>query len=614
MEEIKTGKLDLSRRNFLKSTLAVGAVCAASGLVACSTSGEASDESDETAIPAEYADGKYVTRAMGLDNYVNVLTVFKDKKITECTVLSNYELNGVGSYAVERIPSAIVEQQSVNIDAVSGATWSSNAIKDAVTTAIENAGLDVADFSAKAEEVVPEKTTQDVSTDVVIMGAGNSGLITALRMLEKGHSVMVFEKRDIPGGAMPMTYGGLAGYASDLQKAYSLGGDTYKEDIIAEELIRLQGNVVPEYAREDGGIPYTTAMTLTGGPLIDWLHNMGVGFMTGSTTLSPGMYMGGVGDTMLFIVDRIVALGGQIIYGTPVTELTKDGERITGVVAEGSDGISWNVSAKAVMLASGGFGANKDLMAEYYPDYADFFINTHTGSQGDGLVLGMGAGAGIECMGRFLGAFLSAYSDKFELAFIHSTSPGIMVEQNGQNIGDITYPNHTRMSEAASNPDFTDFYYVMDDASAEMTRKSESFGFDTYKGMFEKPDMFHFDTVEEAMEELELPGLKDAIESNNACSLAGESEYDRSNLPYIDIRDGVWLIHVTPTVYMTTGGLKIDVDTHVLADDDKAIAGLYAAGDVCGSIEQKDGAGYQHGFFAALTYGYRAAETMDAEI
>lgn len=612
MENLKAGELGLSRRNFLKGTLVVGAACAATGLVACGPTGE-SEEGEEVQLPAEYADGKYVTRAMGLDNYVNVLTVFKDKKITECSVLSNDELNGVGSYAIERIPPLVVEKQSINIDAVSGATWSSKAILAAVTTAIESAGLNVADFSAVDEAVEPEKTSQDASADVVIMGAGNAGLITALRLLEKGRSVIVFEKRDIPGGAMPMTYGGLAGYASDLQKAYSLGGDTYKEDIIAEELVRLESRVVPEYAREDG-IPYTTAMTLTGGPLIDWFHNMGVGFMTASTTLAPGMYMGGVGDTMLFIVNRIVALGGQIIYGTPVTELIKEGDRITGVVAEGSDGITWNVSAKAVMLASGGFGGNKDLMAEYYPDYADFFINTHTGSTGDGLVLGLDAGAGVECMGRFLGAFLSAYSDKFELAFLHSTSPGIMVNQNGDNIGDITYPNHTRMSEAASNPEHTDFYYVMDDASAEMTRKSELFGFDTYKGMFEKSDMYHFDSVEEAMEELSLPSLKDVIESNNACSLAGEPEFNRENLPYIDIREGVWLMHVDPTVYMTTGGLKIDVDARVLTDDDTVIEGLYAAGDVCGSIEEKDGAGYNHGFFASMTYGYRAAETMDAEI
>ena len=109
--------------------------------------------------------------------------------------------------------------------------------------------------------------------------------------------------------------------------------------------------------------------------------------------------------------------------------------------------------------------------------------------------------------------------------------------------------------------------------------------------------------------------LADAIEANNAAALAGEpDEFGRRNCPYIETRDGLWAIRVDPTFYLTTAGLAIDTDCHVLTEDKKAIPGLYAAGDVCGSIEEKDAKQYGMGFDAALTYGYIMGETLKKEI
>ena len=111
---------------------------------------------------------------------------------------------------------------------------------------------------------------------------------------------------------------------------------------------------------------------------------------------------------MQYLVDRVGALGGQIVYATSVTELVKGGEgRITGVKAEGKDGSTWEVSAKAVCLTSGGFAANNEMIAEYYPGYEEYKFNCAPGSTGDGIKLGIEAGAAVECMGRDLGAFLS---------------------------------------------------------------------------------------------------------------------------------------------------------------------------------------------------------------
>ena len=88
--------------------------------------------------------------------------------------------------------------------------------------------------------------------------------------------------------------------------------------------------------------------------------------------------------------------------------------------------------------------------------------------------------------------------------------------------------------------------------------------------MFEKGEAVHYDSVEKASEELNLPNLADAIEANNAAALAGEpDEFGRRNCPYIETRDGLWAIRVDPTFYLTTAGLAIDTDCHVLTEDKK---------------------------------------------
>ena len=207
-------------------------------------------------------------------------------------------------------------------------------------------------------------------------------------------------------------------------------------------------------------MPYQTAMYSNSGQLVDWMHGIGVGFYSlgvnkayGVTPyLAPGCYMGGCGYAKDYLVDRIGALGGQIVYATKVTELVQDADgRVTGLKAEGRDGSTWTVTAKAVCLTSGGFAANPDMIKEHYPQYADFKFNCAPGSTGDGIELGQKAGGAIECMGRDLGAFLSTTNQagsNFEIAFLYQTTPGILVNASGKQFGNIMSDNHGVLGRA----------------------------------------------------------------------------------------------------------------------------------------------------------------------
>lgn len=567
-------------------------------------------------------DGEYVIDVIGHEGTVTVGTTFRDGKISDVKVLKQDETQGVGTFAVDRIPGKIVEAQSINVDSVTGATITSNAIKQAVSKAVEKAHGSLADFSKEVEKAESISTDKVETVQVAIMGAGTAGLFAASQLLEKGvKDVVIFEKQDIPGGSMPLTYGGVLLTDSKVYNNWGNGSPAYSSwDIMKENYTAYLTAAGKEFNPD---FPYMSKMFKKSGEMYDWMVSIGVGFNTlGSggfsyPVFSPGVYEGGSGYAMQFLVDRIESKGGRIIYGTPVTDLIQDEKgRITGLKAEGKDGTKWTVNADAVIIASGSFAKNKALVDQYFSEWSGHEFNTIESLTGDGLVLGMKYGAGIEDMGAEVPGFLASYDSHFELAFMHLTVPGLIVNINGDEFGDIVKMNHQVMSAAKADPANGDtFYYIFDEAAAAQAYKSEVYGFDTYKGIFEKGEAKHYDSLEACADALNLPNLSQTVATNNELSEKGEpNQWNRKNLPYVDTTEGVWAIRVDPNVYLTTGGLKIDTDSRVLTQDGEVIPGLFAAGDVCGSIEQKDGVTYGYGFASAMSFGAIAAETISKDI
>ena len=640
----------ISRRNFMKgAAVSTAGIAAASLLTACGSAASESTESSavieqtdsskaEPAAPAAPVDGKYVTSAIGHEGMIHVATTMMNGTIAACEVLSHEETMGIGNYACTRIPAAIVKYQSVNVPNLRGSSITSMAVKSAVKEAIKQSGYNVDDFSA---EIKPEASTEVIedSADVIIIGAGTSGLVAAARLLEDGKSVILVEKRDIPGGSMSMTYGGIATAGSEMQTKFDVDGSYRASAMGTLEGMMNFWQTMDKYHRADffnGEMPFMTQQYTYAGDLVDWMHGMGIGFNTlgnyeggtqyGAATpyLAPGCYEGGAGYAMMFLVNRIGMYKdkdgnpmGKIIYSTSATDLIKDEAtgKYVGCHAEGTTGAKYTLTGKAVCLASGGFARNKEMLQKYCADYADYFFNCASSMEGDGIRMGLEAGGVVECENRPLPAYLSSYQSKFELAFIHNSAPGIMVNINGDNIGNIISDNHYTMAKAKLDPKNGDtFYYVFDEASAAKLRDCESYGFNGYTAMFEKGEAVHYDSVEAATEALKLPDLAASIEANNKAALAGEpDEFGRRGCPYIETRTGLWAIRVDPTFYLTTAGLAIDINCHVLTAEKKIIPGLFAAGDVCGSIEEKDAKQYGMGFDAALVYGYIMADTIKKE-
>ena len=652
----------MTRRDFIKGAAAGAVGVAAAGILGgCSQSSGGSTTAAETtkapetkaettaaetkeettAAPAGPVDGKYVTKAMGHEDWIYVQTTLRDGVITECKVLSNEETMGIGNYACARIPAKIVETQSVEVPTIRGCSTTSMAIKNAVAEAIEMAGYDLADFSKEVKrEVADAEITEEC--DVVIMGAGTAGLVAAARLIDLGKKVIVVEKRDIPGGSMSMTYSGVLSTGSEMMKKASVtyangpaaDPEAYINLWLGERFAYLFHD---EYDRFDHQAPYLKAWFRASGPMVDWMNSIGIGFNTvgkfekgtgyGDTLyLAPGCYEGGAGYAMMFLAQRIESLGSVVHYNTSVTELIQDADgRVTGVKAETTESDTgkekYTINAKAVLLASGGFQKNKEMLEQYCPSVADQFFNCASCSTGDGIKLGLAAGGVMDCGDdRPLPAYLSSYQRKFELAFIHYSTPGLMVNINGDQFGNILNQNHQIMASCKLDEKNGDtFYYVFDEAGEYPTRDYDDYGFNGYNAIFESGECVHYDSVEACAEACNLPNLAQTIETNNAHALAGEKDEWGRMCPYLDVRNGIWAIQVDPTYYLTTAGLQIDTEGRVTKGGFETgsydvIPGLYAAGDVCGSTEEKDGKQYGMGFDCAMTYGFIAANTIAGEI
>ena len=571
--------------------------------------------------------GKYTVEVVGHEGLVTVTTMFVDGKIASVSVPANNETVGVGTYAVKRMPSKIVEAQSVNVDSVAGASVSSAAIKQGVAQAIVLAGGSVADFNGEVETVYE---VQDVPTeaDVVIMGAGTAGIMAAARLVEAGvNNVVIFEKSGIPGGCFATAYGGFNNTNSQTIQNWGTGKYAYCSDwetVVGPALLAGINARNPENQRTVEDLVWLKQNYTTGGELYDWMTTIGVGFATlgaipkaTGPAFAPGIYSGGCGYAMEFFVERITMNGVKIFYETPVTDIViaEDGT-VTGLVATDKGGNEYTVNAKAVMLASGSFAKNKELLAQYHPETADKYYNCPETLTGDGLLLGLKAGGVVDYAGTYQPGFLASYDSHFELAFMHYTTPGIIVNVNGDEFGNIMKDNHGMMAAAKADPANGDtFYYVFDNDGAAATRDYEGYQMTIYNAIFEKGEAMHFDSVEAAAEALNLPNLAATIEKSNGYALTGEAnEFGRAGLPYIDTREGIWLCRVDPNYYLTTAGLRVDMDGHVLTAEDAVIPNLWAAGDVIGALEERDGQKYGNGFNVAFIFGAIVGDNMAAVV
>lgn len=573
-----------------------------------------------------YNAGTYTGEGNGNNGPIKVEVTFSDVVIESISILEHNETEGLSDPAFERIPSTITNDQTLNVDAITGATNSSNGILEAVESCVKQANGDVEALKAKESNNKNVGETIEAETDLLIIGAGGAGLTAANSALENGvEDVLVLEKLASFAGASAVA-GGLAGGDSDLQRSFGLTDDT-PEKIFMDIM-------------KGGGFSNNPELTWLWsnemGPTIDWLiKDMGVPIENQFSnfpehSVQRSYYVtGGSGKMLNILADKFKSAGGTIMMETEAKSLIMDGDTVVGAVAVDNNGNTINIKANKTILATGGYGNNPEMLSEALDNVLFYGAASSTG---DGIIMAKEANAKTSFMD-----YVKMYPHGIEVApgqgrvaTVHSmlttqNTGAIYVNKEGQRVIDenmdfvsiknVTKEQTDKMIYLVLDQEAYDKWSVLAHGD-ENSSAAGRFTFEEQEKWFSTPDgtpiFRRGDNIEEVAASAGIDGsnLKATIDNWNQMVSAGEdTEFGRDALHSFDTDGNIYIIEHKLRFATSLGGLNINKNFEVLNTFDEVIPGLYAAGEIVGGV---------HGYESmptcmlswAVTSGKLAGETV----
>ncbi|MBW4837953.1 MAG: FAD-binding protein [Paenibacillaceae bacterium] len=331
--------------------------------------------------------GTYTGEAEGKDGVIKVqVTMEQADRIKDIKIVSQTETEGLGDSALNKVKEQILANQSLAIDAVSGASVSSDAMLKAVENAVKKAGGDVDALKSVSVKKPGAGKTEKLQADVVVVGAGASGVSAAVTAADKGAKVVIIEKTGVIGGASNLSWAGKF-YNSSAAVADGLKVNVEQEisNWIVNNHWRVDAAAVRQYVTKSGDT-------------YDWLKNKG--YVT--TYMNFGgeqLHVLPAYNTREQTLRKMLAAsveknGGKVITETTAKKLMTGAKgAVTGVVAEKADGTTLEISAKSVVMATGGYAGNKEMVKEAFG-----FEGVNGGlaqNIGEGLKMSWAAGAKV---------------------------------------------------------------------------------------------------------------------------------------------------------------------------------------------------------------------------
>lgn len=524
------------------------------------------------------------------------VTVDENGAVTAIEVTKNGDTAGISDPAVAQIPGLIVEQQTANVDAVAGATKTSDAIMAAVLDAVTKAGLDTVKWSTKVETVVEKAEDVTIETEIVVIGGGGAGLAAAVQANQLGSKVLVLEKMGKVGGNTILAGGALNAVNDRSEQAIA-----YNDSVEWHYTQTLSGG---DY-QGDPVLVHTLVSNAWAG--VQWLMDLGMEFQddtAGLFTVTGGLWprahkpvepLGtGFFKTYMNYIDSHDNV--DVMLNTRATEILVDENgKACGVVATGETGNTVTVKAsKGVVVATGGFAANVELRSAYNTQWADLGDSikstNHAGATGDGIKMMQKLGADFVQMGNIqllpLGdPVTGSLSGNIE----HDVETRIFINKEGNR-----FVNEGGRRDDMPNALFaqTDAYMwvVMDSDTYPTGDERNNFG-ETANQLVEAGRAVKADTLEELAEKMNVPAdtLIAAVTEFNRHAEGGDlagtpDEFGRTLYKTPIDTAPFYAAARIPTVHHTMGGVRINVNAQVLDENGNVIPGLYAAGEVTGGI------------------------------
>lgn len=319
-------------------------------ITACSDKETTSNDSE-----ALFQAGTYTVEVDGNNGPITVEVTFSTDKIEEVNVLDHSETAGLGDEAMEIIAGLVVDEQSLDVDTVTGATTASDAILQAVEDAVTQADGNI--LALKNDST--EKVTEELEADVAVIGAGTSGTSAAISAADQGAKVILIEKTGVIGGASNYSWAGKFYNSSvSLENDLEVDVETEISNWIENNHWRVDASVIREYVTKSG-------------ETYDWLKEKGyeTSFLNfGNEPLHVLPPMEEREDLLrAMLASSVEKNDGQIITETTAKELITDQDgNVIGVIAEKKDGTTLKINAKSVVMATGGYAGNAEMVTEHF--------------------------------------------------------------------------------------------------------------------------------------------------------------------------------------------------------------------------------------------------------
>ena len=567
--------------------------------------------------------GDFTGTAKGFGGDVSVTLTLTDGAITGCTAEGKDETEGVGSQAIAKMPGEIAESGSIAVDGVSGATITSTAIKEAAAAALTAAGLNPDDYKTAVEkDAAAEDSTVDA--DVVVVGAGGAGMTAAITAAAEGKSVVILESQSMVGGNSVRATGGMNagktvyqdenefGESAGVEKTLKTAAEKYADNETITALAKTVSEQWAAYQANPTGyfdsVELMELDTMIGGKgindpelvetlcansadAIDWLDEHGITLHNVSSfggasvkrihrpvnaegkTVSVGSYM------IPLLQENCEKAGVKMMLDTTATEILTDANgAAVGVKATGASGETVTVNAKAVVLASGGFGANLDMVVKYKPELKGFMTTNAPGIQGQGIEMAQAIGAATVDMDQIQ---IHPTVEANTAALITEGLRGdgaILINEEGQRfIDEVGTRDVVSAAEIAQTGSYS--WLVVDQAMADASS--------VIQGYIKKGYTVTGATYEELGKAMgvDAAAFAETMEKwNGYVEAKNDPDFGRTSFANPLNTAPYYAVKVTAGVHHTMGGLKINANTEVLNEKGEVIPGLFAAGEVTGGV------------------------------
>lgn len=540
-----------------------------------------------SAFAAAVSAAPVTTQGTGVGKHgdVTVAVTFDSGKIKDIKIVKQQENPVLAAKVFTDLKQHVIDTNSVQLDAISGATFSSKGFLDAVADAAKKAGVTLSKADKKAIKKAVKALPKESSYDVVVIGAGGAGFSAAIEAKNAGANVVLLEKMPAVGGNSLISGAEMNAAKNWVQPKLGINDDS--PELHAEDTYK-GGDM-------KGDMNVIKVMTHNALDAAKWCRDyLGVRFEDDNL-----FFFGGhsrkralipVGHTGTEFITKFQAkadeLGIPVITNMKAEELIKDKSgRVVGVKAT-MNGASYTFNAKGgVVLATGGFGANPEMVKKYNPKIDERFKTTDApGTTGEALYMAERAGAQLVNMG-----YIQTYpicdpiSGVIELIADARFDGAIMLNQEGKRFVEELQRRDV-LSEAILKQTGGYCWVLWNDKIGSISNTVKEHPTE-YEAFTKQGIMATCDDLKCVADFTKIPfdSLKGTV--NRVSSMTGKGNdkdfNHRSGL--VDMTQGkYYVIKAVPSVHHTMGGVRINEKAQALTAEGKAIPGLWAAGEVTG--------------------------------